>query len=436
MAGNRTGATASGLIEAMFDASIAASNPESAVRRHLCRDGDDLVLDGEWWPVRGRLTVVGAGKAAVPMARAVEAIGGDLIGAGLVITKDGHASAPVPAKIEVVEAAHPIPDQRAVEATRRILTMVDGLGPDDVVMALISGGGSALLEAPRDGITLDDMARVTELLLRAGAPIQDLNTVRRPLSQVKGGGLSRAAGNAPVLALMLSDVLGNDPQIIASGPTVPSPTTGADALATLDRYHLRDRTPAAVLALLQRRESPRRSSPANGAYAVIADNQTAIDAAVAVAEHEGKRVEVVWRQKEGEAADLGRAWVRHCLETPPFTDVLVGGGETTVTVRGNGVGGRNTEFALAAAHQLALATDPGWIIASLATDGQDGPTGVAGAMADAETVRRAEEHDVDPREALTNNDSLRVFEAAGGLVAPGPTGTNVNDLYIAVRTGV
>ena len=434
MTGNSRFAVARTLIEEMYRSAVAASDPEIAVERHLQRDGNALVLNGTRWPVAGRVLIVGGGKAAVPMARAAERIGGELVAGGLVITKDGHAAAP-PSRIDVVEAAHPIPDQRGVNATRRILGMVSDLDEDDIVLALISGGGSALLEAPKEGLTLDAMAEVTDLLLRAGAPIQDLNTVRRPLSRVKGGGLLQAAGGTPVLTLILSDVLGNDPQVIASGPTVPSPSSGEAALAVIDRYGMTDRVPAAVLGALDHQdeddELAERSD--DGQYAIVADNQTALDAASETVRSKGRRIEMVWQGKEGEASKLGIEWVRLCQGAAAEVDVLLGGGEATVTVRGDGVGGRNTEFALAAALELNSVGASDWVVASLATDGQDGPTGAAGAIADAETVRRALAAGVNPAEALARNDSLRVFEAAGGVLTPGPTGTNVNDLYIGVR---
>lgn len=427
-------ANATALITTMYDAAIVASDPEAAVERHLRRDADTLTLNGESWPVNGRVVVVGAGKAAVAMSRAVERLCGDLIDVGLVITKDGHASAPLPSRIQVVEAGHPIPDERGAGATDRILAALNDLTADDLVIALISGGGSALLELPKPGISLSDMASVTDLLLRAGAPIQDLNTVRRPLSQVKGGGLLHAAGDAPVLSLILSDVLGNDPHVIASGPTVPSPTTARDALEVLQSYGVLKDVPASVQALVERDDEPLATAGpvTTGSYAIVADNKTAIDAAVAAALGAGRDASVIWRDVEGEASVLGTRWVLACQKVDAAFDVLIGGGEATVTVRGEGVGGRNTEFALAAAIDLASAPDPGWVVASLATDGQDGPTGAAGAIADAATVRRATDAGIDPVQTLAENDSIRVFKAAGGLVSPGPTGTNVNDLYFAV----
>jgi hydroxypyruvate reductase len=392
--------------------------------------GDDVVATS------GRVMLVAVGKAAAAMtAGAIEALG-DLVSGGFVITKDGHGDAPPWPGVAIREASHPIPDERGVAATEELLALLAGLGPDDVVIALISGGGSALLEAPRPPATLADLAIVTDLLLRAGAPIQDLNAVRRALSRVKAGGLRRAAPEAKFITLLLSDVLGNDPRVIASGPTVQGNPEPALALEILDRYGVRDQTPPAILdALAQAPAAGGDAAPnwSGDIVRVVADNDTAIEAASDSAIGDGLSLEVYWRQRSGEAADLGRAWVEACRETLPEVDALIGGGEATVTVRGDGRGGRNTEFALAAALALAAAHDVEWVVASLATDGQDGPTDVAGAIADGLTVERARAAGVDPAAALARNDSLRVFEAAGGVVAPGPTGTNVNDLYLAVR---
>ncbi len=456
-------ARASARIERWFRAGLAAMEPAAAVRRHLAREGRTLLVGGERVPVPGRLLVVGAGKAALGMVRGAEEVCGDLIAGGLVITKDGHAEEPMPGRVRVLEAAHPVPDERGVSATRQILALVrDEPEPGDVVLALISGGGSALLEAPRPPVTIADLAATTNLLLRAGAPIQDFNTVRTPLSEVKGGGLRDAAAGATVVTLILSDVLGNDPRVIASGPTVPgrgglrAPLGAPAALAVLDRYGLRERVPPSVvdtLETLRQRVDERVVTPGQapnrdgwitdddeviGGHSldvlrIVGDNTAAVQAVAAAAEGDGLYPCIVWQEREGEAAALGRAWVEACIDADGDADVLLGGGEATVTVRGAGIGGRNTEFALAAALALEERAAEGWVVASLATDGQDGPTGVAGAIADAGTAGRARATGVDPVAALERNDSLRVFEAAGGVVRTGPTGTNVNDVYLAVR---
>ncbi|HEV2107808.1 MAG TPA: glycerate kinase, partial [Thermomicrobiales bacterium] len=348
------------LIREMYEAALAAAEPEAAVCRHLHRDGEALVLNGGRWPVTGRVVVVGAGKAAVAMARGVERSCGELIDGGLVITKDGHRLPSLPRIIDVVEAAHPIPDHRGVDATRRIIEMLQGLDDGDLVIALVSGGGSALLEAPVEGVSLEDMARLTDLLLRAGAPIHDLNAVRAPLSRVKGGGLLQAAGRAPILSLILSDVLGNDPRVIASGPTVQAERDGERALEVLESYGVLSEVPRNVIDTLKdvERDGNRSQETENGIHVIVADNDTAIDAAAEVAHKRGKRVSVLGREKQGEASLLGAEWVRACREADAGANVLVGGGEATVAVRGDGVGGRNTEFALAAAIELGSHTGP------------------------------------------------------------------------------
>jgi hydroxypyruvate reductase len=427
-------ADAKNLIRELFDAALAAVEPAAAVQAYLsCRDSG-VAVDGRVVPAPGRLLVVGAGKASVAMARGVEAVCGDRIDDGLVITTDGHERDEQPETIAVRVARHPIPDQRGVEATRELLRLVSRARAGDVVLAIISGGGSAILEAPRLPVTLEDMGKTTDLLLRAGAPIQDLNAVRTPLSEVKGGGLRRAAGNATVVTLILSDVLGNDPRVIASGPTVPGKANGATALAILDRYGVTDDTPRSVLDLLRSEavNSPAPSSE-HDILVIIADNPAAVRAAEQAAVKRGLAARVIWSERTGEASELGREWVQACADAPANVQVLLGGGEATVTVRGDGVGGRNTEFALAAAEELDRLHLADWTIASLATDGVDGMADAAGAIADAGTVARARQRGIDPEAALADNDSATAFAKAGGLVHTGPTGTNVNDLYLAVR---
>ncbi len=424
-------------IERWYHAALAAVEPESTVRRHLRCADRTLTLAERTIPVRGQLVVVGVGKAAVPMARGAIGACGDLIDAGLMITKDGHAAGMPTGPIEVREASHPVPDDRGVAATTEMLDLLSPLDAGDVVLALISGGGSALLEAPRAPVTLGDLATITELLLRAGAPIHDLNLVRIPLSLVKGGGLRRAAGAATMVTLILSDVLGNDPAVIASGPTVASVPRPETALALLEQYGIRDRVPDSVLEVLNAEptSSGEEIEINSTLIEVIGDNANAVAAFAGAAKADGFTAEILWRAKAGEAAQLGREWAARCVTAPPGQRLLLGGGEATVTVTGDGIGGRNTEFALAAALELADRGDSAWLIASLATDGQDGMTDTAGAIGSASTIERCVNAGCDPVAALAANDSLRVFDAASGTVRPGTTGTNVNDLYIGLRIG-
>lgn len=423
-------------IVSWFRAALVAVEPAAAVRRHLVRDGGAVVVAGARIPVLERLVVVAVGKAAVAMAVGADEVLGDLVGDGVIVTKDGHAEGAGPRSWRVYETAHPVPDQRSVAAGHAVLSIVEGLGAGDVLLALISGGGSALLEAPRSPVSLVDLAAATDLLLRAGAPIHDLNALRTPLSLIKGGGLRRAAGAATVITLVLSDVLGNDPHVIASGPTIRVDADPTSALAVLDRYALANRVPRSIhdaLASLTREDWIPSGGEVPDVVEVVGDNARAVVAVESAARIDGYRPRVIWSDRRGEAVALADSWVDACVAAPPDVDVLLGGGEATVTVRGDGVGGRNTEFALAAALALEQRAELGWLVASLATDGQDGPTDVAGAVADATTPARARAAGIDPQVALIRNDSLRVFAAAGGLVRPGPTGTNVNDLYLAAR---
>jgi hydroxypyruvate reductase len=283
-------------------------------------------------------------------------------------------------------------------------------------------------------LSLVDLARTTDLLLRAGAPIDALNAVRAPLSRVKGGGLRAAAPGASWVTLILSDVLGNDPKIIASGPTVLGRRDPDKALEMIDRFAVRDQIPEPVLAALEggSREHQTESWD-DDVLLVIGDNASALDAAADKAREMGLVSQIEWGAVQGEAADLGRSFVSLIAAAPQSVDVILGGGEATVTVRGEGRGGRNTEFALAAALELERRHLRDWVVASLGTDGQDAMTGLAGAIADAAVPQRARGSGVDPELALESNDSARVFEVSGGAVETGPTGTNVNDLYLAVR---
>jgi hydroxypyruvate reductase len=363
---------------------------------------------------------------------AVEALNGIIV-SGDVITKEGHAGAPLPPELRVHEAGHPIPDDRGVLATSLMIASLNQLR-HGVVLALVSGGASALLEAPRDGVTLADIAQTTDVLLRAGAPIEALNAVRAPLSRVKGGGLRAAAPKCSWVTLILSDVLGNDPRIIASGPTVPGIRSPRLALEVVDRYEVRQQIPDSVLTVLESGSAEPSLQPTNGdVLLIVGDNAAAVRAAAGKAAALGLGCRIVWQSAQGEAAELGREFVSAVSQMPDSVNVVLGGGEATVSVRGDGRGGRNTEFALAAALELDRRDFSDWVVASLGTDGQDAITGYAGAIADPVTTRRAADAGVDPLGALARNDSLSVFEVAGGAVQTGPTGTNVNDIYIAVR---
>ncbi|HZS00184.1 MAG TPA: glycerate kinase [Chloroflexota bacterium] len=421
-------------------AALAAVAPEAAVRRHLRRVGDRLLADDAEYDLTRyrRVRVVGAGKASGAMAAAVEPLLGDRLDGGLVIVKDGHT---VPtSRVALREAGHPTPDARGLAATAELLSRVRGLRADDLLVVLLSGGGSALLEQPVPGVDLAALQATTDLLLRAGAAIGELNAVRKHLSLVKGGGLARLAAPATVLAVVLSDVLGNPLDVIASGPLAPDPTTYADAGAVLARYDLWDRVPPAVATHLRAGlagRAPETAKPGDPAFArvrhaVIADNAVAADSAVARARALGLNTLLLSTYVEGEAREVGHvlaALARELAERgQPLSRpaCLVLGGETTVTVRGSGTGGRNQEVALGAVTRLAGLD--GALVLSAATDGGDGPTDAAGAWADGTSLARASALGLDPRAYLARNDAYHFFAALGDLLSTGPTLTNVNDL--------
>jgi len=374
------------------------------------------------------------------MARAVEDILEDRVTAGLVVVRTGYTT-PL-RRITLREAGHPLPDPAGEAAARKILSLVSGLSPNDLVVCLISGGGSALLPLPREGLTLRDKVDTTDLLLRSGADITEINTVRKHLSRIKGGQLARAAAPARLVTVVVSDIVGSPLDAIASGPTVPDGTTFADALAVLDKYGLTARVPAAVLATLRRGaagalpETPKPGDPAfDRAFAtIIADGAAAARAAAAEAERLGFHALLLSTYIEGEAREVGRALAGIAREIAgtgqpvPRPACIVCGGETTVTVTGTGRGGRNQEVALGAARPLAGL--PETLIVSFATDGVDGPTDAAGAVADGTTLARARARGLEPARHLADNNAYPLLDAIGDLIRIGPTNTNVNDLMV------
>jgi glycerate 2-kinase len=402
----------------MFDAAIASAQPAVCIPAYLPS------------APRGRLIVVGAGKASAAMARAVEKNWSGPL-SGLVVTRYGYA---VPCEhIEIAEAAHPVPDAAGLRSAERILELVGNLQADDLVLCLISGGGSALLPLPAQGLTLDMKQSVSRALLASGATISEMNCVRRHLSAIKGGRLAAACHPARVLTLLISDVPGDRPVDIASGPTVADPTTCADALSIAQRYGID--LPAAVLDLLSsgRGESVKPGDPrlARATVRTIATPQMALEAAAAVAREHGVAAHILSDAIEGEARDVGKVHAGVALQVAkrgqPFNApcVLLSGGETTVTVRGRGRGGRNVEFLLS----LAIALEGHPRIHALAgdTDGVDGQEEIAGAHINPSSLSRAYALKLRPKEMLVDNDAHRFFSALGDTVITGPTLTNVND---------
>jgi hydroxypyruvate reductase len=402
------------LLHDLFSAALRAADPAVAVPAHLPD------------PPAGRTVVVGAGKAAAAMARAVEAHWrGDAARlSGLVVTRYGHA---VPCeRIEVVEAAHPVPDAAGRRAAERILALVGGLTANDLVLCLISGGGSALLALPAPGLSLEDKQAVNRALLRSGATISEMNCVRKHLSAIKGGRLAAAAAPARVVSLLISDVPGDDPAIIASGPTVPDPTTFAQARAILARHGIDP--PAAVRAHLEAAadETPKPGDPrlARAETHIIARPQGSLEAAATVARAAGIAPIILGDAIEGEAREVARA-MAETARRASAPSVLLSGGETTVTVRGRGRGGRNAEFLLALA--IALDGAPGIHALACDTDGIDGSEDNAGAIIAPDALARAAALGLDARALLADNDGYGFFSALGDLVMTGPTLTNVND---------
>ena len=409
------------LLLEMFKAAVGAAAPDICVPRHLPA------------PPVGRTVVVGAGKAAAAMARAVEANWpADRPLSGLVVTRYGHGIGTL-RRIEVVEASHPVPDGAGQVAAARMLALVGGLGPDDLVLCLISGGGSALLALPAAGITLADKQVINRALLRSGAGIHEMNCVRKHLSAIKGGRLAAAAAPATLVTLTISDVPGDDPSVIASGPTVPDPTTLAEARAVLARYGIAP--PAAVAARLAdaTAETPKAGDAvfAHNRLVMTASPQDALEAAAAVARAAGVIPVILGNAIEGEAADVARVMAgiaRQCAshgQPASSPCVLISGGETTVTVRGGGRGGRNAEFLLG----LAVALEYHASIHAIAcdTDGIDGTEDNAGALLFPDTLSRAAGLGLNARDRLADNDGYGFFAALGDLVTTGPTLTNVND---------
>ena len=427
---------------AIFRVALAAADPASAILRHV-RLRDGVLLAGKArYPLRGirKIHVVGAGKAGAAMAQAIEKLGMPAAqrGASLVNVKYGYR-----AKlrwIELNECGHPVPDERGVRGAERIAEITTSAGADDLVICLISGGASALLPLPAPPVTLEEKQAVTRLLLACGATIHEMNAVRKHISRIKGGQLARMAHPARVVALILSDVIGDDLDVIGSGMTAPDASTFAAAKAVLEKYGILDRTPAHVRERLEAglrgeiRETPKRGDPAFARVQnlIVGSNRLAVEAAAEHARQLGFRTMVLSTQIEGETRETARMHAAIAREialygrplAPPAC--LISGGETTVTLRGNGLGGRNQEFALAAA--LGIAGLERTVVLSGGTDGTDGPTDAAGAIADGHTLARGP----DAQHYLADNDSYHYFEKLNDLLITGPTNTNVMDVHIVL----
>jgi hydroxypyruvate reductase len=421
-----------GDLREILSAALSAAEPGQAVRRFLSTDGDRVVVGDEVFEP-GRTFVLAVGKAAGAMARAASEVLGDGMAGGLCVTKTGHEGAPEP--FETIYAAHPEPDEGSVEAARRVKGLLDGLREGDLLLALVSGGASALLADAADGVGLMDLKALTGSLLRSGAGISEINAVRKHVSTLKGGNLVRRAAPARVAALLLSDVVGDDPSAIGSGLTATDPTTLADVRRILERYEVEP--PESILGLLAAEgETPK---PGDAVFEgvtnlVVGGGRLTAEAAAEKARALGYRPMLLSTYLTGDArplASVHAAIVREVLASgdplaPPCA--VVSGGEATVVVRGGGTGGPNGEFALSLA--IELEGLEGWGALAVDTDGNDGPTDAAGGLVTGETAARIREGGLDPQAALDDNDSYRALEAGAALLKTGPTGTNVNDLRV------
>ena len=426
----------------IFQAALTAADPEEAILRHVQVENDVLMVGGAQYKLShyDRILVVGAGKAGVPMARAVENLLGDRITDGLVVVKEGY-TAPL-SKVKVHEASHPVPDERGIEGATKILEMMEEAGEQDLVICLISGGGSALFVAPSEGITLDDKQEVTRLLLACGATIHEINAVRKHLSKVKGGCLARVAYPATVVNLILSDVVGDNLDVIASGPMYPDSSTFETAIGVFKYYKIWDKVPQPVRERLQKgldgeiEETPKPDDPffKNCTWELVGTNLLALLASRDQAESLGYRTIVLSSGIEGETREVAKVHTAmakevllsgHPIHAPAC---ILSGGETTVTIKGEGKGGRNQEFVVASA--LELDGVERVVALSGGTDGTDGPTDAAGAVADGQTVSRAKALGLDSEKHLEQNDAYPYFQQLGDLIITGPTSTNVMDIRI------
>ena len=427
----------------VLSATLQAVDPQAAVMRSLRREGNRLAIGGQAYDLNSfhRVLVVGAGKAGAPMARALADLVGDRLSGGLVIVKDGYTGGlRAVGPIELAEASHPLPDERGLAATRRLVELLRDAQAGDLVVCLISGGGSALMVAPAPGIRLADLQALTSALLACGATIDQINALRKHLDIVKGGGLARLAAPSNLLTLILSDVVGDELDVIASGPTVPDRSTFAQAWQVLELHALLKQVPSAVTEHLQRGlrgELPETPKPGEPVFSsvqnvIIGNNLQAAQAALAQARQAGINTLLLTSSMQGEARQAGQFLAAIARQVAASGEpvarpaCIIAGGETTVTLRGAGKGGRNQELALGAVKGLAGLQNV--VLVSLATDGGDGPTDAAGAVVTGQTLERARQAGLDPEASLANNDSYRFFDTLGDLLRPGPTQTNVNDL--------
>lgn len=427
---------------AIFQAGVKAVDPAHAIKKHLKLEGNRLTAGETIYDLAAfdRISVIGAGKASAAMARAMEEILDKRLNSGLVITKYNHAL-PLD-KVQVIEAGHPVPDLAGFRGAQKIIQFLEQRNEKDLVFFLISGGGSALLPYPHEGLTLEDKRDVTKILLAVGANIQEINTLRKHLSQVKGGRLAKIAHPATLISLILSDVIGDDLDSIASGPTVPDRSTFRDCVDIVEKYQITDRLPSVVADIFNKgirgeiEDTPEAGDPAfeRTQNLIIGSNIKAVEEAAKKATELGYNTLILSTFIEGETRDVAgvhAAIAKEILSSGNPIErpaCVISGGETTVTIRGGGKGGRNQEFSLAAAIDIDGLENV--VLLSAGTDGTDGPTDAAGAISDGATVVRARKLGMDPNHYLRENDSYHFFKALGDLILTGPTFTNVMDLRL------
>ena len=427
---------------AIFRAGVEAVDPARAIKKRCRLEANRLMAGEKTIDLSDfdRISVIGAGKASSAMARAMEELLGERLDSGIVMTKYNH-SLPLD-KVQVLEAGHPVPDEAGFGGARKIVRFLEKREEKDLVFFLISGGGSALLPYPCEGLTLEEKQEVTKVLLDAGASIQEINALRKHLSSIKGGRLAKIATPATLISLVLSDVIGDDLDSIASGPTVPDRSTFADCLAILEKYRIMERIPAGALEILRKgergeiEETPKPGDPAfeRTHNVIIGSNILAVEAAAKGAGDSGYHTLILSTFIQGETRDAARVHaaiakeILHSGNPVKRPACVISGGETTVTIRGKGKGGRNQEFVLAAAMDIEGLENV--VVLSAGTDGTDGPTDAAGAIADGKTVGRARESGMNPSRFLQENDSYPFFQALDDLIVTGPTYTNVMDMRI------
>jgi glycerate 2-kinase len=424
----------------IFSSALKASDPKEAVLRHVRVSGEVLIAGKRRYRLDEfhNIYVAGAGKASAPMAVAVERLLGKRITGGLLNVKHGHVAKL--RRIRLNECGHPVPDEAGVWGAQEIGNIAAKAGEDDLLICLISGGASALMPFPAQPVTLAEKQYTTQLLLRSGANIHEINTLRKHISSIKGGQLAALAWPAQVLSLILSDVIGDDLDVIGSGPTAPDSSTFADAQAVLEKFGLTDKIPPSVRDRIHAGvageipETPKSLDRVQNL--IVGSNQLALDAAAAAARSLGYRPLILSSFIEGETRDVAKVHAAIAKEVLSSgrpvkrPACIISGGETTVTIKGDGLGGRNQEFALAAA--MDIAAIPGVLMLSGGTDGSDGPTDAAGALCDGKTVARAEKLGLKAADFLARNDSYHFFEPLGDLIKTGPTGTNVMDVRLAL----